>query len=174
MWHIMLKNALLSMTFVAGAALFGSAASAATIDLVTDGSGNSSLSNQTLSGTEDDVLFFVNPDNQDAQILSVTTSATSGSITDFQVFDASGNEVTPIQETSLGGLGYSLTFTYLGSEGDGYKFRITGANGTVYGLSASVVPLPAAAWMLLSALFGGAWLKRRSARRTSVEGLATV
>lgn len=102
----------------------------------------------------------VNPDT-DTVLLAIEVNSIGTSITKFEIFEVNNGDGTGSLGTAIesGGAGDQLSFSY--STTKDYYLVLTGVEGANYSVQMSAVPLPAAAWMFLSLLGGGAWLKRR-------------
>lgn len=111
-------------------------------------------------GTSDIYKIVVIPD-EDTMLFAIEVNQLGNDITSYAVFSSADpdNLGTALESASAG---TSLTFSYVTT--NDYYLVLTGVGGNRYNIQMSAVPLPAAAWMFLSLLGGGAWLKRRRRR----------
>lgn len=118
---------------------------------------------ETGSGTiTEEYTISLDPDNSDSFVTSFVVRTTQGTIDSWDIVYG-GSDTSVLGGTRSSG--DEVSFAYLSSTYDNLRLRVTGSDGSGYFVSMSAVPLPAAAWMFLSMLFGGAWLKRRGSKR---------
>lgn len=158
MWLDSLKRGVCGLLLIGG---FAAGAAAAPVTVTLEGGNNGTL----VEGT-DTKEFTVSGD-----ITLDVSIAQTPPITGFTLSTCADGDPADCTTLSLvdtateGENAYVLRYSFLSSQT--YLFTISGTpvglSGSDYNVKFSAVPLPAAAWMFLSMLFGGAWIKRRSA-----------
>jgi hypothetical protein len=98
--------------------------------------------------------------HDDAPNLDVPDFATFSTIVD----SCSGPLCSLIGILSLDGVRYQINGTVSGSGGDSLQLLVQTANNSVFKVNLTTVPVPAAVWLMGSALAGLAALRRRAAR----------
>ena len=159
MWLKHVRGSLLGLSLFTGLAAFAGGISAATVTV--DGQDATNTTVQIANGESsnpDNVPIVVSQDSTWDITVTIASNTTGGPVTGFTVSDGSATESGVLTSDLAYALRYS--FTQAGT----YPLSTSLDPAIGYQVTMSAVPLPAAAWMFLSMLFGGAWIKRRSAR----------
>jgi hypothetical protein len=124
----------------------------------------------------DDWALELSPDGQDAQVTSIAVefSFHSGALEIFSREEGSTDSDGWLSQGAVGTTGWGglqvASLTFMALDAFDYVLRISGhagriGAGYIFGVAAvSPVPIPAAAWLFVSALAGGIFMSRRNGK----------
>lgn len=160
MWLKHVRGSLLGLSLFTGLAAFAGSISAATVTV--DGQDATNTTVQIANGDKsnpDAVPIVVSEDSTWDITVTIASNITGGPVTGFTISNGSTTESGVLTSD---GVGYALRYAF--TQAGTYSLSTSLDPAIGYQVTMSAVPLPAAAWMFLSMLFGGAWIKRRSTR----------